>query len=172
MTPLIGLGAHMSDVAEQLLGKPNSKLSSRHELRFGRKGSLSINVKSGVWFDHESSEGGGVLALVKRGTGDDQNRIDAASHCTDPRPKRGRKHRPKKDLPDQVPLLSQRNGPALVSSDTSLPLAGSTRQSSPTTPSRPSERKPTSTTNPLDSSLASQPNRADPARTGPGHPRR
>jgi putative DNA primase/helicase len=34
-------------------------LSTKHELRYGSKGSLSIDQAKGTWFDHEASEGGG-----------------------------------------------------------------------------------------------------------------
>ena len=56
----------MEPVARELLGEPNKSLSSRHELRYGSRGSLSIDLTKGVWRDHETGEGGGVLALVAR----------------------------------------------------------------------------------------------------------
>jgi predicted transcriptional regulator len=54
----------MGDVARALLGKPSSQ--TKNELRYGNKGSLSIDLEKGTWFDHESEHGGGVLALVQR----------------------------------------------------------------------------------------------------------
>jgi hypothetical protein len=63
------LAPHMADVARRLLGEPNRALSSRHDLRFGRKGSFSVDPRKGTFFDHEANEGGGVLALVQRFTG-------------------------------------------------------------------------------------------------------
>ena len=36
----------------------NHKLTDSNELRFGKKGSLSINLKNGCWRDHQSGEGG------------------------------------------------------------------------------------------------------------------
>ena len=51
-------------VARALLGEPSRR--SRSELRFGRRGSLSVALKAGTWFDHEAGEGGGVLDLVRR----------------------------------------------------------------------------------------------------------
>ena len=56
----------MKAVAQRLLGEPNKALSHGHELRFGNRGSLSVDTKRGVWHDHESGEGGGVLALISR----------------------------------------------------------------------------------------------------------
>lgn len=56
-------------VAQELLGEPNRKLSSKDELRFGNKGSVAVDLKKGVWSDHSSGEGGGVIALVERETG-------------------------------------------------------------------------------------------------------
>ena len=56
----------MADVAAAIWGKPTS--SSKTELRYGRKGSVSIDLEKGTWYDHEAGEGGGVLdALKKRG---------------------------------------------------------------------------------------------------------
>ena len=52
------------DVARALLGEPSS--ATRTELRYGRKGSLSVRLDSGTWFDFEAGTGGGVLALVER----------------------------------------------------------------------------------------------------------
>jgi hypothetical protein len=59
--------AHLIEpVARQLLGEPNDQLSSAAELRFGKKGSLAVDLEEGTWFDHESNAGGGVVDLVKR----------------------------------------------------------------------------------------------------------
>ena len=59
--------ALMPAVAEALFGEPTSR--TRTELRYGRKGSLSVRLDTGQWFDHEVAEGGGVLALVERERG-------------------------------------------------------------------------------------------------------
>jgi hypothetical protein len=40
--------------------------SSRDDLRFGRNGSKSVRPKDGIWFDHETDEGGGYWELYKR----------------------------------------------------------------------------------------------------------
>lgn len=56
-------------IAGMLLGSPNSRLSRDGELRFGSKGSLSVDTKNGRWFDHEAGEGGGVLELIARKRG-------------------------------------------------------------------------------------------------------
>ena len=53
-------------VARALLGDPNPRMSTARELRYGRKGSLSVRLDTGQWFDHESGAGGGVLDLVAR----------------------------------------------------------------------------------------------------------
>ena len=52
------------DVALALLGEPSS--TTGRELRFGRRGSLSVDLQRGCWFDHEAGTGGGVLDLVMR----------------------------------------------------------------------------------------------------------
>ena len=56
-------------VAEALLGEPSRR--SGRELRYGRKGSLSVHLDKGTWRDYESATGGGVLDLVKRERGCD-----------------------------------------------------------------------------------------------------
>ncbi|PHS58959.1 MAG: hypothetical protein COB03_03375 [Alteromonas sp.] len=59
-------------VAMQLLGdKFNATMSSSKELRFGKKGSLSLCLKKGVFKDHESDTGGGLKTLIERETGQD-----------------------------------------------------------------------------------------------------
>jgi len=58
--------ALIEPVARALLGEPNKSLSSKTELRYGSRGSLSINLEKGTWFDHESQEGGGLFDLVAR----------------------------------------------------------------------------------------------------------
>lgn len=62
----------MGQVARDLLGKPNEDLSTKGELKFGTRGSLSIDLKRGTYFDHEAGEGGGVLDLVMRRRGTDK----------------------------------------------------------------------------------------------------
>jgi len=53
-------------VARLLLGEPNAKLSSKSELRYGSRGSMAIDLQNGLWFDHETGDGGGVFDLVAR----------------------------------------------------------------------------------------------------------
>lgn len=60
----------MPEVARALLGDPNSSLSTASELRYGQRGSVAVDLGKGTWYDHEREEGGGVLALVTRETGD------------------------------------------------------------------------------------------------------
>ncbi|MEW5421925.1 AAA family ATPase [Amorphus sp. 3PC139-8] len=56
-------------VAKELYGQPNDALSSEKELRFRGKGSLSVDLTKGTFFDYEDQVGGGVLALIERATG-------------------------------------------------------------------------------------------------------
>jgi hypothetical protein len=62
------LSAFIEPVARVLLGEPNGPMSSQSELRFGNHGSMSVDLKKGVWHDHEAGEGGGVLDLIERYT--------------------------------------------------------------------------------------------------------
>ena len=64
---MIGWPAIAADVARALLGEPST--CTRTELRYGRKGSLSVDVVRGRWHDFETGEGGGVLDLVTRERG-------------------------------------------------------------------------------------------------------
>ncbi|MDD9980873.1 MAG: toprim domain-containing protein [Gammaproteobacteria bacterium] len=64
---MIGWPTIAADVARALLGEPSS--CTRTELRYGRKGSLSVDVVRGRWHDFETGEGGGVLDLVTRERG-------------------------------------------------------------------------------------------------------
>ncbi|WP_208072799.1 AAA family ATPase [Bradyrhizobium barranii] len=61
----------MEAIAEELLGAPNVRLSSDGDRRYGKHGSLSIDVQTGRYYDHETKTGGGVLDLISRETGRD-----------------------------------------------------------------------------------------------------
>jgi RecA-family ATPase len=61
----------MGDVARKLLGEPTSKRHGGLELRYGTRGSLSIDLHKGAYFDHEAAQGGGVLDLIIREIGGD-----------------------------------------------------------------------------------------------------
>jgi 5S rRNA maturation endonuclease (ribonuclease M5) len=52
------------EVAQKLLGDPNKGHSHALEQRWGKNGSKSLDVKTGLWFDHEVGLGGGVIDLV------------------------------------------------------------------------------------------------------------
>lgn len=58
--------AHMEAVARKIWGDPNPQLSCATELRFGAHGSMSVDLERGVWHDHESKVGGGVIDLLER----------------------------------------------------------------------------------------------------------
>jgi hypothetical protein len=55
--------AHMETVALALRGRPSSKHGT--EWRYGTNGSLSIDIKRGTFFNHETKEGGGTLAFIR-----------------------------------------------------------------------------------------------------------
>jgi len=59
----------MPDVVRALRGPENARLSDRKQLRYGRNGSLAIDIENGTWFDHEAGAGGGVLDFIKREKG-------------------------------------------------------------------------------------------------------
>ena len=77
----IDWGALLPDVAQRLLGDPPKK--QRSEWRYGRKGSLKVNLPghphAGRWTCFESGRSGGVLALIEREVGlSDENKHRAA----------------------------------------------------------------------------------------------
>jgi hypothetical protein len=61
----------MEPVARALLGAPNSALSQKgkNKLRFGKHGSLVVDLGNGTWYSHEDNKGGGVLDLIEREKG-------------------------------------------------------------------------------------------------------
>jgi hypothetical protein len=68
----------IEDLAKDLLGSGNinSSLSNSSKLRFGRKGSLSVNLTglhAGSWENWESNERGSILSLVQTEKGLDFN---------------------------------------------------------------------------------------------------
>lgn len=71
MTAPHDLAASMPRVARALLGDPVAHLSTAAEWRYGRRGSLAIDVKRGLWCDHEAAAGGGVIDLIRRERGGD-----------------------------------------------------------------------------------------------------
>jgi hypothetical protein len=61
------LADRAEDVTRALLGEPNRALSSRHELRFGSRGSIAVRIsgnKCGAYFDHQKGRGGDLLHLI------------------------------------------------------------------------------------------------------------
>ena len=55
-------------LAQSFFGEPNRAFSSATELRYGKHGSLSVDLAKGTWYDHEAEVGGGALDLVTRET--------------------------------------------------------------------------------------------------------
>lgn len=55
-------------VVEHLLGKPNQKLSTPYNWRYGKKGSMSVRLDGdhrGKWHNFESGESGNLFSLIK-----------------------------------------------------------------------------------------------------------
>lgn len=49
----------------EFIGEPNKHLSSRTELRWGKNGSVSVDLVKNTFFDYEDQIGGGVLKLLR-----------------------------------------------------------------------------------------------------------
>ena len=60
---------NIQTVAERLLGKPKSLTAT--EMRYGNRGSLSIDLTKGLFHDFESSIGGDAIDLIKQTLGCD-----------------------------------------------------------------------------------------------------
>ena len=54
VSAMIEISQHSKEIALALLGEENKRLSSAYELRYGNKGSLSVDLNKGTWFDHEA----------------------------------------------------------------------------------------------------------------------
>jgi hypothetical protein len=53
-------------VAADIFGACNETMSRPPEdVRFGNKGSVSVNVTTGIWYDHENERGGGIKELIR-----------------------------------------------------------------------------------------------------------
>lgn len=55
-------------IARDLLGEPNKKLSDGRTLRFGEHGKIAVRIsgeRMGTWYDFSSSAGGDIFALVQ-----------------------------------------------------------------------------------------------------------
>ena len=70
---MTGQGDHFAaliePVARMLFGEPNKSMSSKKELRFGKRGSLSVDLDHGRWFKHGDNVGGGVLDMIEQEKG-------------------------------------------------------------------------------------------------------
>ena len=58
-------------VVLRLRGEPNPRLSRGRRWRYGQRGSLSVDLDKGAWFDFEAGAGGGLSKLVERQIGGD-----------------------------------------------------------------------------------------------------
>jgi putative DNA primase/helicase len=63
-------------MAEQIIrlhkGEPNRRLSNSRKLRWGNRGSFTLNVqgdKAGLWFDHENGCGGDIIEFIRQQRG-------------------------------------------------------------------------------------------------------
>lgn len=65
---MIDFSAIVKPVLLQILGEPNKSLSTAKELRYGRKGSLSVDPIKGIWSDFETGESGGFFDLIQAET--------------------------------------------------------------------------------------------------------
>lgn len=62
------LASSIEVVSKHFWGDPEKSLCTSAELRWGARGSKSVDLEKGVWHDHEAGVGGGVLDLVANET--------------------------------------------------------------------------------------------------------
>jgi predicted P-loop ATPase len=68
----IDLSDHIGEIARRILGAPNAALSTGTQLRFGRNGSIAVELAGaarGKWFDHENNVGGNPWDLLREKKG-------------------------------------------------------------------------------------------------------
>lgn len=53
------------DVARSIFGEANTSLSSKHQVRFGNTGKISVNLKTGQWYDFSSGDGGSLYKYYR-----------------------------------------------------------------------------------------------------------
>ena len=53
-------------IVRDFLGEPNHRLSTKQDLRWGRKGSFTLRLSTGKWHDFETGEHGDIADLVCR----------------------------------------------------------------------------------------------------------
>lgn len=89
---MIDFSAIVKPVLLQILGEPNQQLSTAKELRFGRKGSLSVDPIKGIWSDFETGDSGGFFDLIKQetDTDDPMGWLRQNSYATDTREQSGK----------------------------------------------------------------------------------
>jgi putative DNA primase/helicase len=62
----------VEEIVRSFMGEPNRSLSTKRQLRWGRKGSFALNVagdREGLWFDHENDIGGDIIDFVQQQLG-------------------------------------------------------------------------------------------------------
>ena len=69
----IDLQKHSRTIALALLSQDefNEKLSTNDELKWGKKGSLSVNIRKGTYINWETGSQGGMVDLIKEHHGSD-----------------------------------------------------------------------------------------------------
>jgi hypothetical protein len=106
------LTADIERISETLLGAPSKSLSTKRQLRWGAKGSLSVELqgrKRGNWFSHEAGQGGGPFDLIMHARG---GRFAEAVQWARTWTNTGTAPRPQPRLVDAERLAAQREAEA------------------------------------------------------------
>ena len=100
-------------VALALLGPPNKRLSRGDRWRWGRKGSMTVDVAGGRFMDFERDVGGGVFALVRHVAGTDNAGVFDWLRSQGLIPERSPDRRPRAGCqgPRQVPPRERKREP-------------------------------------------------------------
>lgn len=70
--------AEIDAEAERRFGRPNQRLSTKRELRFGRRGSTAVCRERGLWFNHEDRDGGALFARPDTAAARRESSLNAA----------------------------------------------------------------------------------------------
>lgn len=70
-------GQHAVDIAREIWGDPNPRLTNKVKVVWGSGGSMTVNIDKGVFYDFENHVGGGVLDMIIHGVDSVDTKEDA-----------------------------------------------------------------------------------------------
>lgn len=114
-------------LVKSLLGEPNHQLSTKNCYRYGSKGSLKIDINTGLWHNFETEESGNLFHLIEQeqGLSGFKDALDYAARFINYMPDYVRKA-PKEKVGSKMPLKNEgKRNLAQSLFQKSLPIKGS-----------------------------------------------